>query len=110
LFGCNVMAPYSHASMHQSQPLHFSSSTVITPVSCDCVNASSGQAATHGASLQALQVTAVLKVSPILTERIRDLSGLKTFSFSKEQTYSQISQPTHFSLSQLTNWLTMFNA
>src|SRR5208283_185666 len=60
--GCNVTAPYSQASMHQSHPLHFSSSTWTVPVSFDCVMAFSGQAAMHGASLQALQVTAVLKV------------------------------------------------
>ena len=56
------------------------------------------------------QVTAVLNVCPILTERILDLRGLKTFSFSNEQAYSQMSQPTHFSLSQSTCWLTMFRA
>jgi hypothetical protein len=62
LLGCSVMAPYLQASMHQSQPLHFCSSTTIVPVSLDCVMAVSGQAVTHGALRHALQVTAVLKV------------------------------------------------
>jgi hypothetical protein len=109
VFGCNVTAPYSQASMHHPQPLHFSPSTRMAPVSF-CVMAFSWQAMMHGASLHALQVTAVLKVCPILTERILDLSGLNTFSFSNEQAYSQMSQPTHFSLSQLTCWLIMFKA
>ena len=70
----------------------------------------SGHAPTHGASRQDLQVIAVLNIWRILIDRMRDLSGLKIFSFSKEQAYSHMSHPTHFSLSQLTCWLTMFNA
>jgi hypothetical protein len=62
VFGCNVIAPYSQACIHHPQPLHFSSSTRIVPVSFDCIMAFSGQAVMHDASLQALQVTAVLKV------------------------------------------------
>jgi hypothetical protein len=48
--------------------------------------------------MQALQVIAELNVRFMRTERMRDLSGLKTPSFSKEQAYSQMSQPTHLSL------------
>jgi len=40
--------------------LHASSSTIIIPVSSDCVKASLGHAATHGGSSQSLHVTARL--------------------------------------------------
>ena len=110
LFGCIVTAPYSQASMHQPQPLHLPSSKLIIPVSFDCDRAFFGHEVTHGAFLHVLHVTTVLKVCPIRIERMRDFNGLKTFSFSKEQAYSQMSQPTHFSVSQLTYWLTMFKA
>jgi hypothetical protein len=60
--GFNVTAPNSQASMHQSQPLHLSSSTTIAPVWVERIKAFSGQAVMHGASMQALQVIAVLKV------------------------------------------------
>jgi hypothetical protein len=36
--------------------------------------------------------------------RIRDLVGLKVFSFTMEQAYSQIEQPMHFSGSAETNF------
>ncbi len=108
--GLSVIAPYLQASMHQSQPLHFCSSTLRAPVSLFWVSASSGHAGMHGASLQALQATAVLNVCSILIERIRDLRGLKTFCFSNEHAYSHMSQPTHLSLSHSTCWLTMFKA
>jgi hypothetical protein len=36
---------------------------------------------------------------------MRDLSGLKAFSLVNEQAYSQIWQPTHFSGSAETNFL-----
>src|SRR5512143_3513549 len=60
--GWRVMAPYLQASMHQSHPLHFCSSTTIAPVSFNWVMAFSGQAVIHGALMQALQVAAVLNV------------------------------------------------
>ena len=60
--GSTDIAPNLHASTHQQQPLHFVSSTVMVPVFFDCVNASSGQAATQGAFIQALHVTAKLKI------------------------------------------------
>src|SRR5512136_580290 len=107
---CSVIAPYSHASRHQPHPSHSSSSTVIVPFSVDCFNAFFGQAATHGASLQTLQVTAILDSESSLTALILDLTGLNVFSFSSEQTYSHMSQPVHFCGSQLTNWLTVFRA
>src|SRR5512133_2972176 len=93
--GCRVRAPYWQASMHQSQPLHLAMSTVTVPVCFDWLRASSGHAATQGALGQALQVIAVLFIWFTRTVRIRDLSGLKMPSFSKEQAYSQMSQPTH---------------
>jgi hypothetical protein len=71
----------------------------MAPVFSSRIMAFSWQAMMQGASLHALHVTAVLNVWPILTERILDLRGLNTRSFSKEQTYSHMSQPTHFSLS-----------
>jgi hypothetical protein len=82
----------------------------MAPLSVDCVKAFSGQAATQGASLQALHVIATLESWLSLTARMRDFTGLKAFSFSQEQMYSQMSQPTHFCGSQSTNWLTMFKA
>jgi hypothetical protein len=48
----------SQASMHQPQPSHFSSSTEMTPVSCDCSSPSRGHAATQGASSHSLHATA----------------------------------------------------
>jgi hypothetical protein len=54
------MAPYWQASMHQLHPLHLDWSTLIVPVSRDCVIASSGHAAAQGALMQALQVIAEL--------------------------------------------------
>ncbi len=54
--------------------------------------------------------TAMLDKTSNLTALMRDLVGLKTFSFSAEQAYSQTSQPMHLSVSQLINWLTMFRA
>jgi hypothetical protein len=62
VFGCSVIAPYLQVSMHHLQPLHFSSSTKMAPVSGDCLIAFGSQAITQGASLHAWQVTAVLKV------------------------------------------------
>ena len=110
VIGCSVTAPYSQASMHQPQPLHLFSSTVTVPVSVDWINASLGQATTQGAFLQVRHVIAAFRIWLSLTVRIRDFEGLKTFSFSMEQASSQMSQPIHFSESQLTNWLAEFRA
>src|SRR5512139_1542930 len=110
LSGCMVIAPYWHVWIHQPHPSHLLSSTTIVPFSTDCFKASLGHTATHGASLQALQVTAKTESGLSLTARILDLIGLKVFSFSREQMYSQMSHPTHFSGLQLTNCLTVFKA
>jgi hypothetical protein len=91
--------------MHHPQPLHLSLSIIIAPVSSDCVNASRGHAVTHGGSSQSLQVTAMLATWLIRTTRMRDFIGLNAFSFVHEQAYSQIWQPTHFSVSTETNFL-----
>src|ERR1035441_4680502 len=100
--------------MHQPQPLHLSLSNTMLPVSSDCVSASLGHAATQAGSSQSLQVTAMLANWLTLTTRMRDLSGLKAFSLVNEQAYSHIWQPTHFSGSAETNFLscifTMFYA
>jgi hypothetical protein len=77
-----VIAPYSQASIHHGQPLQLPWLTSIAPVWLDLERAFSGQAVMQGALTQPLQVTAVLKVWLILTERMRDFSGLKTRSFS----------------------------
>jgi hypothetical protein len=90
--------------MHQPQPLHLSLSTLIVPVSSDCIKASRGQAATHAGSSQSLHVTAKLANWLTLTARIRDFNGLKAFSLLIEQAYSHIWQPTHLSGSAETNF------
>src|SRR5450756_1437889 len=91
--------------MHQPQPLHLSLSKTMLPRSSDCVRASRGHAATQAGSSQSLQVTAMLANWLTLTTRMRDLSGLKAFSLVNEQAYSHIWQPTHFSGSVETNFL-----
>jgi hypothetical protein len=78
---------------------------MIAPVSSDCVRASRGQAATHAGSSHSLQVTAMFATWLILTTRMRDFIGLNAFSFVKEHAYSQVWQPTHFSVSTETNFL-----
>ena len=110
LLGCIVTAPYLQDSIHQPQPVHLVSSTEIVPVSMDLVRASCGQDFTHGASLQERQVIAVLLIWSMRMARIRDFNGLNTCSFSKEQMYSHMPQPTHLFLSQVTCWLTTFKA
>src|SRR5450759_534462 len=91
--------------MHQPQPLHLSLSKTMLPRSSDCVSASRGHAATQAGSSQSLHVTAIFANWLTLTTRMRDLSGLKTFSLVNEQAYSHIWQPTHFSGSAETNFL-----
>jgi hypothetical protein len=91
--------------MHHPQPLHLSLSTIMTPVSSDCVSASRGHAAMHGGSSQSLQVTAMLTSWFTRTTRMRDFSGLKALSFIIEQAYSQTWQPAHLSGSDETNFL-----
>lgn len=91
------MAPNLHASMHQLQPLHFSSSTIITPVVGFCIKVSRGQAATHGAFSQKRQAKETSMKGSILVTRIREFSGLKFLFLVAEQTSSHIPQPVHFS-------------
>jgi hypothetical protein len=103
--GCIIIAPNWHALMHQAQPLHACSSTIIIPVFSSWYNASLGQAATHAGSSQWRHVTAKLVSGPMRKARILDLVGLKVFSFVIEQAYSQTVQPMHFSGSAVTNFL-----
>src|SRR5665647_1873387 len=91
--------------MHQPQPLHLPLSNMMFPVSSDCLRASRGHAATQAGSSQSLHVTAMLANWLTRTTLIRDLSGLKAFSLVNEQAYSHIWQPTHFSGSAETNFL-----
>ena len=105
LSGCIIMAPNWQALIHQAQPSQASSSTTIIPVSSSWRKASRGQAATHAGSSQCLQVTARLLRGPNRKARILDLVGLNVFSFVMEQAYSQTIQPTHFSGSAETNFL-----
>jgi hypothetical protein len=77
----------------------------MLPVSFEWVSASLGQAATQAGSSQSLHVTAMFANWLTLTTRMRDLSGLKAFSLVNEQAYSHIWQPTHFSGSVETNFL-----
>src|SRR5208283_2865302 len=99
------IAPNWHALMHHPQPLQAFSSTRIIPVFSSCESASLGHAATHAGSSQCLQVTARFMSGPILIARMRDLVGLKVFSLTIEQAYSQTQQPMHFSGSAVTNFL-----
>jgi len=105
LSGCMFMAPNWHALMHHPQPLHAFSSTRIMPLSHSCFRASLGQAATHAGSSQCLQVTARFTNGPRRMARMRDLVGLKVFSLTMLQAYSQTQQPMHLSGSAVTNFL-----
>ena len=105
LSGCMFMAPNWHELMHHPQPLHAFSSTRIIPLSHSCFKASLGQAATHAGSSQCLQVTARLTSGPRRMARMRDLFGLKVFSLTMLQAYSQTKQPMHLSGSAVTNFL-----
>ena len=75
------------------------------PVSSDWVRAFSGQAVTHLASSQNLQARAKLNMGVMRTIRIRALSGLILFPFSRAQVYSQIPQPVHLLGLTETNFL-----
>jgi hypothetical protein len=66
--------------MHQSQPLHFFSLTIMMPVCSDWDRAFSGQAVTHLASSQNLQARAKLNMGVMRTTRIRERMGFKLFS------------------------------
>jgi hypothetical protein len=105
LSGCKFIAPNWHALMHHPQPLQAFSSTRIMPLSHSCFRASLGQAATHAGSSHFLQVTARFISGPMRTARIRDLFGLKVFSLTMLQAYSQTKQPMHLSGSAVTNFL-----
>jgi len=101
-----VMPPCGQAWMHQSQPLHFFSLTMIMPVCSDWVRAFSGQAVTHLASSQNLQARAKLNMGVMRTTRMRERIGfMVSFSFSRAQAYSQIPQPVHLLGSTETNFL-----
>ena len=90
------MPPWGQACIHQSQPLHFFSLTIIIPVCSDWDNASSGHAVMHLASSQNLQARAKLNRGVIRTTRILESIGFRLFSsFSSVQAYSQIPQPVH---------------
>jgi len=94
LSGWWARAPCGQACMHQSQPLHLSSSTVRKPFSSDCFNAFSGHAVTQRASLQNLQAMAALRRGCMRTTRILDIRMFQVPSdFSNAQTYSQSPQP-----------------
>ena len=99
------MPPCGQACTHQSQPLQFFSSIIIMPVCSDWVRAFSGQAVTHLASSQNLQARAKLNMGVMRTIRIRALSGLILFPFSRAQVYSQIPQPVHLLGLTETNFL-----
>jgi hypothetical protein len=100
------MPPCGQACMHQSQPLHFFSFTIMMPVCSHWDSASSGHAVTHLASSQNLQARAKLNMGVMRTTRIRERMGFKVFSsFSRVQAYSQIPQPVHLLGSTETNFL-----
>jgi hypothetical protein len=90
--------------MHQPQPLHWSLSIMMLPVSNDWERALRGHAATQAGSWHFLQVKARLFMLLLRTTRMRDLTALKTFSWAKLQEYSQIWQPTHLSESAEMNF------
>ena len=101
-----MIPPCGQACMHQSQPLHFFSLTMIMPVCSDCDRAFSGHAVTHLASSQDLQARAKLNIGVMRTTRIRERIGFMLFSsFSRAQAYSQIPQPVHLLGSTETNFL-----
>ena len=100
------MPPCGQACMHQSQPLHFFSLTIMMPVCSDWDRAFSGHAVTHLASSQNLQARAKLNIGVMRTTRIREWIGFRVFScFSNVQAYSQIPHPVHLLGSTETNFL-----
>ena len=101
-----MIPPCGQACTHQSQPLHFFSLTIITPVSSHWDSAFSGHAVTHLGSSQNLQARAKLNMGVMRTTRIRERMGFRVFSsFSRAQAYSQIPQPVHLLGSTETNFL-----
>ena len=90
--------------MHQPHPVQFSFSSMMLPFIV-CESAPLGHAATHDGVSQNLHVTARLFIWFSRITRMRDLIGLKARSLPYEQAYSQIWQPTHFSGSAETNFL-----
>jgi hypothetical protein len=83
----------------------------MRPLSSDWVKAFLGQALTHGASLQNLQVIAMLKIGVKRITLILDLKGFQRGSFfSKTHTYSHRLQPVHFPGSAATNLLKLGSA
>ncbi len=102
--GCMFMAPNWHAATHQPQPLQAFSSTRIMPLFSSWVKASLGHAVTQAGSSQCRQVMAKLVKGPMRMARIRLFVGLKVFSFTMLQAYSQTTQPIHFSGSADTNF------
>jgi hypothetical protein len=104
--GWIVIPPCGQACMHQSQPLHFFSLTMMMPVCSDCDRAFSGHAVTHLASSQNLQARAKLNMGVMRTTRIRERIGFMLLSsFSRAQAYSHIPQPVHLLGSTETNFL-----
>jgi len=95
LSGSSVMPPCGHAWMHQSQPLHLRSLRIRRPLVSDWVKAFSGQAFTHGASLQNLHVMAALSNGVKRRTRILDFNGFHCSHFSRVHAYSQMPQPVH---------------
>lgn len=76
------------------------------PVFSACISAFSGQAFTHGASSQALQVSAKLNRGVMRITRILEHKGFPSVSsFSVAHAYSQMPQPVHFVGSTETNFL-----
>ena len=90
--------------MHQPHPEQFSFSSMMLPFT-DWERAFLGQAATQAGVSQNRQVTAMLFIWFSRITRMRALVGLKARSLPKEQAYSQIWQPTHFSGSADMNFL-----
>jgi hypothetical protein len=90
------MAPNSQAWMHQPQPSHFFSSTTMMPVSEPILKAPRRHDATHAGFSHKRHASGTLTKGSILVTWIRDIRGLKAFSFRAEQANWQISQPVHF--------------
>ena len=105
MLGCKFKAPNEQAPMHQPQPLQACSLTCMIPVLSSWDSAFFGQDATHTGSLHFRQETAMLAKGFMCVTRIRDLLGLKVFSLTMLQTYSQRLHPSHFSGSETTNFL-----
>jgi hypothetical protein len=103
LLGCKSMPPNSHASTHQQQPSHLSSSTTITPVFSSTLNAFLGQLLTHLGSSHRRQAIEVFISGSMRTVRILEIKGLNPPSLTAEQTSSHKLHPVHFSGSETMN-------